>query len=253
MTRYEQDARDIEAGAAAEVAAEAIEAARRQFAAELTRNEQPDGLAALYAERTERSTYERSLIDRREALNKTLNRATRQSTISKTNIALDDLITAYDLNHRALEALGEQIEAKRAERDAAVAAVANAFLVELLSDFGRVQFDNPDRPDMPTHVEFTPTGPLADGSTYAIVVRGASYGYAFEVGLRGGEGERFLRFDVDVAGPRAATFGEDKVEPSAVNWPAFGSQPVAVVKQFARVLDIAAQLAQRLDECLLPE
>lgn len=233
---------------------EVLAAARAQFAAEMADSDRPDGMNALYEELQQRSAYERILLEKREALAKTLRRATNQNTITKTNRELDHTIESFDLNKRAIDKVREQLDAMRAERDAARREVSNAFLVELLSDFGKVQFGNEDHPTMPTHVEITPTGPFSDGNTYAIVVRGSRGGYGFEVGLRGGEGERYLAFDVDVSGPRAQLFGkDDETEPSKVNWPAMGSQPVATVKQFAKVLDIAAQLAGLLDEYLLPQ
>lgn len=227
----------------------AITAAREQFAAEVASNDQPDGLKALYEQRAAHKNRAAELGLKIDKIWRSKRRASNPATIAKLDGDLRDAQELAEFNFQDLAKLDEQIEAARKAKYEAQQAVANAYIVEILSDYGKVQYAIEDHPEMPTHVEFY-GGPTAD-DFYAIVVRGSRFGYTFEVGLRGDADERFLAFDADVTGPRADGYG-GRLEKSTVNWPAMGSQPVEKTAQFAKVLEIAAGLAKRLDETLIP-
>ena len=101
----------------------------------------------------------------------------------------------------------------------------------------------------PTHVEFTPVN---GDTTFAIVARGE---LTFEVGVRGDDSRFFVfGYDVDVYAPDAGYLQSDGVVRSRteakVNWGSIGATNPAHVKDFATILGIAADIAQRVNRDL---
>lgn len=238
------------ANAAAEADAAIAVAAREQFQAYVADIAPNGAFGDALDEQRSRVQRQRELRNRENELRKSYQRSSRPATLAKLNAQIDDVQELDRLNKFALEAVEQTITDMKAAQAEAVEKIRNAFVTYLLADYGKVQYDEHGRA---THVEFTPTGPLASGDTYAIVARGGWRTYNFEVGIRAdADSNRFFTTDVDVSGPHADSFFErGKIEPSTVNWPATGSQPVQRALAFAKLLTIAATLAQRLDECLI--
>lgn len=219
--------------------------ARAQFAA--------DGEANYPAEVTAAYDEMRALQTMIAAESATIASATRRQTrakregrdITRYDAEIADANARIELLKGFSAKAQERVDAWRAEREAAKRVVINRTTAYILEDYGRVVMDDNGRP---THVEFTPTGPDADGNTYAIVVRGD---YSFEVGLRSTDEKRFFVFgyDVDVYAPRHDW--ANAVTPSMVNWGAIGATTTADVRAYARLLRYAADIADRVNDIVV--
>lgn len=241
--REEQEPTDRETCRAGlfEEARESFEASRQMG---VVHSPEDVELQELYTER--RKLQQEIAADKAaiEACETTLRRSNlRAETIAQREadiIKAQQAITGWERDLAPIEA---QIKAIQDKLDEARRKLEFAVTAELLSDFGPVVYEDAI-PKMVIVAGETPPFSIA------ILNRGS---YAFEVGVLSDQPRRMYRFgfelNVYAPSPGYVLNGSEgrKAEPAQINWGGIGSQAPADARTFARLLTLAADLAEKVN------